>query len=142
VLPGLTIGQAAAGRATLIATIVGVAVGAAVLVPSLALLYSLVLRGRLDTAVAGTAVAGTAVAGTGAAVDVVTEAGEPARARRPDGRGAPSRLSVAIAVASLVIGAGLLVFAGPAWAHGVGAVFLLACAVTVFGMAVAQDEES
>jgi cytochrome d ubiquinol oxidase subunit II len=137
VLPGLTIGQAAAGRATLIATIVGVAVGAAVLVPSLALLYSLVLRGRLDTAVAGTG----AGAGTGAAVDVVTGAGELVR-RRSDSRGAPSRLSVVVAVGSLVIGAGLLVFAGPAWAHGVGAVFLLACAVTVFGMAVAPDEES
>jgi hypothetical protein len=49
---------------------------------------------------------------------------------------------VACAVAGLVIGTGLLVFAGPAWAHGVGAVFLLACAVTVFGMAVAPDEEN
>jgi len=50
VLPGLTVADAAAGRSTLIATIVGVAVGAVVLVPSLAVLYSLVLRGRLDTA--------------------------------------------------------------------------------------------
>ena len=50
-LPGLTVAEAAAGRSTLIATIVGVAVGAVVLVPSLAVLYSLVLRGRLDTAV-------------------------------------------------------------------------------------------
>ena len=48
-LPGLTVGQAAAGRSTLIATIVGVAVGAVVLVPSLIVLYTLVLRGRLDT---------------------------------------------------------------------------------------------
>ncbi len=53
VLPGLTVTQAAAGRATLIATIVAVAAGAVVLVPSLALLYSLVLRGRLDTVEAG-----------------------------------------------------------------------------------------
>ena len=52
VLPGLTVAEAAAGRSTLIATIVGVAVGAVVLLPSLAVLYSLVLRGRLDTAVA------------------------------------------------------------------------------------------
>jgi cytochrome d ubiquinol oxidase subunit II len=50
-LPGLTISQAAAGRATLIATIVAVGAGAVVLVPSLALLYGLLLRGRLDTAV-------------------------------------------------------------------------------------------
>jgi cytochrome d ubiquinol oxidase subunit II len=140
VLPGLTISQAAAGRATLIATIVGVAVGAAVLVPSLALLYSLVLRGRLDTAGPGTGV----VTGGGEGAGVAGR-GERAAAQadgRIDGRTAPSPLSVAVAVASLVIGAGLLVFAGPAWAHGVGAVFLLACAVTVFGMAVAPGEEN
>jgi cytochrome d ubiquinol oxidase subunit II len=47
-LPGLTVEQAAAGRSTLIATIVGVVVGAAVLVPSLVLLFGLVLRGRFD----------------------------------------------------------------------------------------------
>jgi cytochrome bd-type quinol oxidase subunit 2 len=47
-LPGLTIAEAAAGRATLIALMVAVAVGAIVLVPSLLLLFSLLLRGRLD----------------------------------------------------------------------------------------------
>jgi cytochrome d ubiquinol oxidase subunit II len=47
-LPGLTIQEAAAGRDTLIATIVGVAGGAVILAPSLALLYGLVLRGRFD----------------------------------------------------------------------------------------------
>ena len=47
-LPGLTVEQAAAERSTLIATIVGVAVGAAVLLPSLTLLFGLVLRGRFD----------------------------------------------------------------------------------------------
>src|SRR5215468_3953100 len=63
-LPGLTVSQAAADRATLVATIVGVAVGGAVLVPSLALLYTLVLRGRLDT----TVVAAGAGARTGPAL--------------------------------------------------------------------------
>ena len=48
-LPGADRSAAAAPRATLIATIVGVAVGALVLVLSLLLLYTLVLRGRLDT---------------------------------------------------------------------------------------------
>jgi cytochrome d ubiquinol oxidase subunit II len=48
-LPGLTVEEAAAGRPTLIATIVGVAVGAVVLVPSFALLFGLVLRGRFDS---------------------------------------------------------------------------------------------
>ena len=48
-LPGhLTIDQAAAGRTTLIALLVGLAIGAIVLVPSLALLFGLVLRGRFD----------------------------------------------------------------------------------------------
>jgi hypothetical protein len=40
--------EAAAGRPVLIATIVGVALGAVILIPSLALLFGLVLRGRFD----------------------------------------------------------------------------------------------
>src|SRR5262249_52415961 len=48
-LPGLTIDQAAASRSTLISLLVALAIGAGVLVPSLVLLYSLVLRGRFDT---------------------------------------------------------------------------------------------
>jgi cytochrome d ubiquinol oxidase subunit II len=47
-LPGLTVDEAAAERPALIATIVGVAFGAVVLVPSLALLFGIVLRGRFD----------------------------------------------------------------------------------------------
>ena len=48
-LPGLTVVQAAASRSTLVALIIAVACGAVVLVPSLALLFTLYLRGRLDT---------------------------------------------------------------------------------------------
>jgi cytochrome bd ubiquinol oxidase subunit II len=48
VLPELTVEQAAAGDATMIALLVSIAVGAVVLVPSLALLFGLVLRGRFD----------------------------------------------------------------------------------------------
>jgi cytochrome bd ubiquinol oxidase subunit II len=44
----LTLEKAAAGDATLIATLVGVGLGMLVLVPSLYLLYSLTLKGRLD----------------------------------------------------------------------------------------------
>jgi cytochrome bd ubiquinol oxidase subunit II len=44
----LTLERAAAGDATLIATLVGVGLGMLVLVPSLYLLYSLTLKGRLD----------------------------------------------------------------------------------------------
>ena len=44
-------------------------------------------------------------------------------------------LAAAFAVVTLVAGTGLLVFADPAWAHGLGAVALIACAVTVFALA-------
>jgi cytochrome d ubiquinol oxidase subunit II len=47
-LPGLTIEQAAAGRSVTIATLVALALGALILVPSLGLLYALLLRGRFD----------------------------------------------------------------------------------------------
>jgi cytochrome bd ubiquinol oxidase subunit II len=48
-LPGeLTLEEAAASDAALAAVLVGTAIGAVVLVPSLYLLYSLVLKGRLD----------------------------------------------------------------------------------------------
>ena len=47
-LPGLTIDHAAAPRATLVATLVGLAVGSLILVPSLAVLFRMVLRGTFD----------------------------------------------------------------------------------------------
>ena len=47
-LPGLTIDAAAAGRSTLWALLISIAAGLVILVPSLALLYGLVLRGRFD----------------------------------------------------------------------------------------------
>jgi cytochrome bd ubiquinol oxidase subunit II len=120
VLPGLTVAEAAAGRSTLIATIVGVAVGAVVLVPSLAVLYSLVLRGRLDTA-------DDAATSSGGAAGL----GE-VRPRAVGGRSPRVSLAAGFAVVTLVAGVGLLVFAEPAWANGLGAVALIACAVTVF----------
>ncbi len=48
-LPGMTVTQAAAGDPTLVALVVAVGCGLVVLIPSLALLYTLFLRGRLDT---------------------------------------------------------------------------------------------
>jgi cytochrome d ubiquinol oxidase subunit II len=146
-LPGLTVSQAAAGRSTLIATIVAVAAGAVVLVPSLAVLYALVLRGRLDTAAAGDGAAAgngavaevagpagsgdSAAAGDGAAAEVAGPAGSGGAARRSP----RAALAAAFAVAALAAGTGLLVFADSAWAHGAGALALLACAVTVFALA-------
>ena len=61
-LPGLTVEQAAAGRPALLATIAAVGVGATVLVPSLVLLFGLVLRGRFDREPAGTDIERRAVA--------------------------------------------------------------------------------
>ena len=48
ILPGLTIEQAAAGDAVLIATLISVALGLLILVPSLAFLFGMTLRGRFD----------------------------------------------------------------------------------------------
>ena len=47
-LPGLTVDQAAAGDATLITLLVSLATGAVVLIPSLVLLFGMVVRGRFD----------------------------------------------------------------------------------------------
>ena len=47
-LPGLTVEQAAAGDATIVALLISIAAGAVILVPSLVLLFSLVLGGRFD----------------------------------------------------------------------------------------------
>ena len=47
VLPGLSIHQAAAGRSTLIALVIATAIGAVLLIPSLVILYGLLLGGRV-----------------------------------------------------------------------------------------------
>jgi len=48
ILPGLSVRAAAAGHSTLVALLVSIAAGLVVLVPSLVLLFGLVLRGRFD----------------------------------------------------------------------------------------------
>jgi cytochrome d ubiquinol oxidase subunit II len=50
-LPGLTVHDAAASHATLVALLISMAAGVLILVPSLVLLFGLVLRGRFDAAV-------------------------------------------------------------------------------------------
>jgi hypothetical protein len=87
-----------------------------------------VLRGRLDEAGAAGA------AGPGGAVFAETR-----QRRAPRVHGA--RLAWGFAGATLVAGAGLLTFAHPAWALGIGALSLLACAVTVFALTAVPDEE-
>lgn len=125
-LPGLTVEQAAAERSTLIATIVGVVVGAAVLVPSLTLLFGLVLRGRFDREAARADVDTRGVALTS----------------RP-------RLIVALAILALAVGlpSTLLPDGGPVQAVGVVALlFFVTFAWMALGSSAAavaaSDEEA
>jgi len=48
ILPGLTVEQAAAGDSTMVALLVSIAIGSVILIPSLVLLFGLVLGGRFD----------------------------------------------------------------------------------------------
>jgi cytochrome bd ubiquinol oxidase subunit II len=106
-LPGLTIEQAAAGDATLIATLIGLVVGLAIVVPSLFVLFRLVLRGRFDPG---------PPAGNGPVL--VTEASA----------GAARGLRGAT-VACWIAGVALLLFGGD-FANAVGAIALIAfCAL-------------
>lgn len=100
-LPGLTVAQAAAPRATLIAVVVAVMAGAVILFPSLALLFRLVLRGGFDPG---------------------RQPGAPARrAVAPLRR---SRLTARPAGACLLAGFGLLTVADADWAHAIGIIAL------------------
>jgi cytochrome bd ubiquinol oxidase subunit II len=114
ILPGLTIREAAAPHDTLVAVIVAVLAGGAILFPSLALLFRLVLGGRL---------------GYG---------GEPAPAPTPRTVAAAARpgLLARVAAACAVAGFGLLTVAEAGWAHGFGVVALLAFIVLGFLAAV------
>jgi cytochrome d ubiquinol oxidase subunit II len=116
-LPGLTIEQAAAGRSTLIAVIVTVAIGAVVLVPSLSLLFGLFLRGRLDPSepLGRLAVQQTAKA-------------EP-------------RLRTPLTLAGLALGAALLVFNETGWVQAIGIACLVGFAALTFARAVAVPEQ-
>jgi cytochrome bd ubiquinol oxidase subunit II len=151
-LPGLTVAQAAASRSTLVALIIAVGCGAVVLVPSLALLYTLYLRGQLDTpedAAAGGAddggpdgrtvgASGAGVAfgasGAGVAFD-----GGGAGGREPARSGTRVRGWGSTAVVGLVAGTVLLVFANSNWAHLAGVACLVLCAVAVFLLAAPGD---
>ena len=119
-LPGLTVTQGAASRSTLVALVIAVAGGAVVLVPSLALLYTLYLRGRLDTPEHPTPEGAVPVA---AASDFAEGAVTASSTVRVWGGAAG---------AGLVAGTGLLVFADASWAHLLGVACLVLCAVCVF----------
>ena len=129
-LPGMTVAQAAASRSTLIALTIAVCCGAVVLVPSLGLLFTLYLRGRLGTPEDTAGVSG--VSGVSAVGD--GGAGVGARAVRTR-----VRAWAISAAAGLVAGTGLLVFADAGWAHVAGVVCLVGCAVAVFALAAPGD---
>jgi cytochrome d ubiquinol oxidase subunit II len=106
-LPGLTIDEAAAGEATLVATLVGLAVGLAIVLPSLFLLFRLVLRGRFDPA-------------------PLQETNAPLRTTAP---GRAARGALGATAACLLAGVALVVFGGDL-ASAIGAMILLAfCAL-------------
>jgi cytochrome d ubiquinol oxidase subunit II len=143
-LPGLTVAQAAASRSTLVALIIAVGCGAVVLVPSLALLFTLYLHGRLDTPEQAAAPGPTpadfaACPSSSPAIGLAAGAVGAA----DDGRGSMPVTRVRAwglaAVAGLVGGTGLLVFANANWAHLVGVACLVLCAVAVFLLAAPGD---
>jgi cytochrome d ubiquinol oxidase subunit II len=112
-LKGLTVQQAAAPHDTLVLVVIAVLAGAVVLFPSLALLFRLVLAGRLDQEAGGEDQAGDHAAARPAPplarVLSVSRAGLLGRA----------------AAACLLAGFGLLTIAEAGWAHTVGIVALL-----------------
>ena len=104
-LPGLTIEEAAAGHSTLVATLVVVAIGAVVLVPSLALLFTLVLRGRFE----------------------VERPPAPTTARQGAAKHGPL---LPVAGACLLTGTVFMVLFDSGWAHVIGVTALLGFVAT------------
>jgi cytochrome bd ubiquinol oxidase subunit II len=113
-LPGLTLDDAAAGRATLVAVIVSVAAGAAVLIPALVLLFRLFLGGRLNPAATG---------------------GEPAARSPATARRAGSRLPAIFAAATVLAGVVLTVLTDTGWILALGITCLFAGAISTFALA-------
>jgi cytochrome d ubiquinol oxidase subunit II len=99
-LPGLTISQAAAGRATLIATLIGLAVGSLILIPSLGILFHMVLGGTFTD-----------------------EPAPAALVQRP--ATADSNRRTALVIVGLAVGALVLVVGDAAWSLALGAALLL-----------------
>jgi cytochrome bd ubiquinol oxidase subunit II len=108
-LKGLTVQQAAAPHDTLVLVVIAVLGGATILFPSLALLFRLVLAGRLDHGPGPGDAAGRPLAAT-ASVLAASRAGLLGR----------------VAGACLLAGFGFLTVAEAGWAHAIGIVALLA----------------
>ncbi len=112
-LVNLTIAQAAAPHDTQVAVVIAVLAGAAILFPSLTLLFGLLLRGRFDPG------------GTGPDARPPSTATLVAASRRG--------LVVRTAGAALLAGIGLLNVAEAGWAHAIGVVCLIAFVVLGVG---------
>jgi cytochrome bd ubiquinol oxidase subunit II len=119
-LPGLTIKEAAAPHNTLVAIIVAVVAGGAILFPSLAWLFKLVLGGRL---------------GEG-------EAPRAAPAPRELIGASATGLQARLAGVALLAGVVFLTVLDAGWAHAIGAVSLLAFVVFAFPVALPPDIRS
>ena len=115
-LPGLTVRQAAAPHDALVAVLVAILAGGALLIPSLGTLFRLTLRGRLDHA--------------------EPEHGPPpireARAVEPS----RPQLLVRVAAALLIAGVGFMTVADAEWAHVIGAACFLGFVATGFRVAL------
>jgi cytochrome d ubiquinol oxidase subunit II len=118
-LPGLTVSEAAAGHDTLVAVVVSVVAGLLILLPSLALLFTLTLRGRLGDVSAGDAEIG------------------PVRVLKASRTG----LLVRVAGACLIVTLGFLTIANAPWAHSIGVIALIAFVVIGFRAAVPLDDD-
>jgi cytochrome d ubiquinol oxidase subunit II len=114
-LPGLTVSEAAAPHDVIVAVLVSVAAGALVLVPSLALLFTLTLRGRL-----------------GYEQDGGRQPVGPVRVLAASRVGLLTRISLACLLLTL----GFLTLADAGWAHAIGVVALFVCVLTGFRAAV------
>ena len=110
--------EAAAGHDVLVAVLVSIAAGALLLAPSLALLFTLTLRGRLGyEGDEGEAPAGPV---------------GPVRALAVSRNGLLARISIACLLLTL----GFLTLADAGWAHAVGVATLVGAVVTGFRAAV------
>jgi cytochrome bd ubiquinol oxidase subunit II len=119
-LAGLTVEQAGASHDTLVAVIVAVVVGGAILVPSLGVLFGLLLRGRLDHPIAERG--------------VKSSPGTPVHTRPV--------LTGRVAAPLLIARFGFLNVAEAGWAHAIGAACLLGFVATGFAAAAPLEDRA
>jgi cytochrome bd ubiquinol oxidase subunit II len=120
-LPGLTVDQAAAPHDTLVAVVVSVLAGGALLFPALGLLFTLLLRGHLGEPEGAEPSPAQPVPAT----DVLKAVG-------PMGPAPAARLAVAL----LIVGVGFLNAADASWAHAIGVVALFGFMIVAFAAIV------